>query len=241
MTTQLSPGALVREIRQYLGANVHLSGVEDSMLDDAALELARLACGVVMHRGNAEDRMVAHEEMACPHCGGSGHKDDVQPAAHPNEEIPLPLDYLLGHQHGLEWAARLAEAVDPRTNDWLYDCPHELAKAMRKGPEMPVAAPSAAALDVLAERRRQIESEGWTAEHDDANETGDMARAAACYAIVAADYPADDVAILRFWPWLDTWWKPADRRRNLIKAGALVLAEIERLDRAAARKEAGHA
>ena len=40
-----APGALVREIRQYLGANVHLCGVEDSMLDDAALELARIVLG----------------------------------------------------------------------------------------------------------------------------------------------------------------------------------------------------
>jgi hypothetical protein len=34
----------------------------------------------------------------------------------------------------------------------------------------------------------------------------------------------------------DEWWKPTNRRRDLVKAGALILAEIERLDRAAGIK-----
>jgi hypothetical protein len=49
----------------------------------------------------------------------------------------LPLDYLQGHKDGLEWAAQLAEANHPQTGDWLYDDPIELAKAIRKGPDMP--------------------------------------------------------------------------------------------------------
>lgn len=49
----------------------------------------------------------------------------------------LPLDYLQGHKDGLEWAAQLAEANHPQTGDWLYDDPLELAKAIRKGPDMP--------------------------------------------------------------------------------------------------------
>lgn len=48
----------------------------------------------------------------------------------------LPLDYLQGHKDGLEWAAQLAEANHPQTGDWLYDDPIELAKAIRKGPDM---------------------------------------------------------------------------------------------------------
>ena len=51
----------------------------------------------------------------------------------------LPLDYLQGHKDGLEWASRLAEANHPQTGDWLYDDPLELAKAIRKGPDMPEA------------------------------------------------------------------------------------------------------
>ena len=55
----------------------------------------------------------------------------------------LPLDYLQGHKDGLEWDAQLAEANHPETGDWLYDDPIELAKAIRKGPDMPPAQPVA--------------------------------------------------------------------------------------------------
>lgn len=84
-----------------------------------------------------------------------------------------------------------------------------------------------AAADVLAERRRQVEAEGWTQEHDGLHSTQELAFAAACYATADAGDPPPAV-----WPWHLSWWKPTDRRRNLVKAGALILAEIERLDRA---------
>ncbi|MCI8048167.1 DUF551 domain-containing protein [Klebsiella pneumoniae] len=62
-------------------------------------------------------------------------------AAMESESECLPLDYLQGHKDGLEWAAQLAEANHPETGDWLYDDPIELAKAIRKGPDMPPAQP----------------------------------------------------------------------------------------------------
>lgn len=58
-----------------------------------------------------------------------------------SESVELPLDYLQGHKDGLEWAAQLAEANHPETGDWLYDDPIELAKAIRKGPDMPPSQP----------------------------------------------------------------------------------------------------
>ncbi|HBS0179200.1 TPA: DUF551 domain-containing protein [Klebsiella pneumoniae] len=58
-----------------------------------------------------------------------------------SESVELPLDYLQGHKDGLEWAAQLAEANHPETGDWLYDDPIELAKAIRKGPDMQPAQP----------------------------------------------------------------------------------------------------
>ena len=58
-------------------------------------------------------------------------------AAMDSEPEYLPLDYLQGHRDGLEWSARLAESNHPQTGDWLYDDPIELAKAIRKGPDMP--------------------------------------------------------------------------------------------------------
>lgn len=60
-------------------------------------------------------------------------------AAMDSEPECLPLDYLQGHKDGLDWASQLAEANHPDTGDWLYDDPIELAKAIRKGPDMPPA------------------------------------------------------------------------------------------------------
>lgn len=95
---------------------------------------------------------------------------------------------------------------------------------------------TAAARDVLAERKRQVEAEGWTPEHDDQHTLGEMAMAAAAYAL--PQKPAGFIG--QIWPWGRQWWKPSrDPRRNLVKAGALILAEIERLDRAARAAEAG--
>ncbi len=103
-----------------------------------------------------------------------------------------------------------------------------------------------AAHDVLAERRRQIEAEGWTPEHDDTYAGGEMAFAAASYVIgVSTLTGAVSKGKLSFpwayriWPrtWDLKWWKPSDRRRNLVKAGALIIAEIERLDRRSAPSE----
>jgi hypothetical protein len=91
------------------------------------------------------------------------------------------------------------------------------------------AAPSPAARDVLAERRRQVEAEGWTAAHDDAHGFGVMARAAACYAL----HDRVNVNGWEAWPWAAEWWKPDFGRGDFVKAGALILAEIERIDRAA--------
>lgn len=94
-------------------------------------------------------------------------------------------------------------------------------------------------LDVQAERRRQITAEGWTPEHDDEHADGQMAQAAGCYALhaggIGTDWPdgRQNGAAL-FWPWDRDSWKPTTPRRDLVKACALGLAEIERLDRVAA-------
>ena len=93
---------------------------------------------------------------------------------------------------------------------------------------------SAAARDVLAERQRQINDEGWTPEHDDEHNQGELAVAAACYAF-HANREASKCA--HSWPWQMAWHKPTNERRDLVKAGALILAEIERLDRAEQAKQ----
>lgn len=93
-------------------------------------------------------------------------------------------------------------------------------------------------LDVQAERRRQVEAEGWTPEHDDEHACDEIAAFACFYAMppAARDWDTSSTgygdtlgeAIL------PEGWEPktGDRRRELVKAAALILAEIERLDRA---------
>lgn len=76
-------------------------------------------------------------------CGEASYLASMALAAMDSESECLPLDYLQGHKDGLELAAQLAEANHPETGDWLYDDPIELAKAIRKGPDMPPAQPAA--------------------------------------------------------------------------------------------------
>lgn len=106
-----------------------------------------------------------------------------------------------------------------------------------------------AAQDVLAERERQISKEGWDSDHDDEHSDGSLAIVAAIYALLST-YSARDrkqhIKIFRegiangitslideLWPrsWDRHWFKPKNPRRDLVRAGALILAEIERLDR----------
>lgn len=96
---------------------------------------------------------------------------------------------------------------------------------------------SDAILNVINERQRQINAEGWTPKHDDKHTDGALALAASCYAYVAAiQSPGSGMSYkdwpkLKFWPWDEEWWKPTDPRRDLVKAAALIIAEIERIDR----------
>lgn len=113
-----------------------------------------------------------------------------------------------------------------------------------------------AARDVLAERLRQVEKEGWTTKHDDEHYTGEIAYAAICYLTNAAvTAKMFGLGILTYaecvergasipkpevWPWETEWWKPSGQRRDLVKAAALIIAEIDRIDRAAIRLETSH-
>jgi hypothetical protein len=81
---------------------------------------------------------------------------------------------------------------------------------------------------IAAERKRQVEAEGRTSAHDDEHDSGELANAAVTYAKQAyigatAPLPANDR-----WPWDEEWWKPSSPIRMLVKAGALIAAEIDR-------------
>jgi hypothetical protein len=94
---------------------------------------------------------------------------------------------------------------------------------------------------IAAERQRQIDQEGWTPEHDDQHRAGELGQAAACYAdpgretrprwVEGISGRMARAAIPLRWPWEYGSWKPTpdDRLRELVKAGALIAAEIDRL------------
>lgn len=165
--------------------------------------------------------------LPCPFCGGTAERI----------EIEEPGDNFGGTCIG----CRRCGACGPVH----FDRKENLVSSWNDRPPLP----SRAARDVLDERARQIDEEGWTPEHDDQHDKGEMADAAAAYAHVAAmpdrwrKYVSGIYSILNdqmlrdLWPdgWPTSWWKPTDPRRDLVKAGALILAEIERLDRAAAK------
>ncbi len=89
--------------------------------------------------------------------------------------------------------------------------------------------------EIAAERKRQIEVEGWTEAHDNEHAEGELGRGGACYALLAFNPNRFHMGYLPgWWPFQTDWWKPKDPRRNLVRAAALIVAEIERLDRAPA-------
>lgn len=112
--------------------------------------------------------------------------------------------------------------------------------------------PADGAQRIARERVRQVEREGWSADHDDAHGRGELLDAAMCYLVAAqaADFGPTCVTYdggyrpgegtPRDWPWHPDWWKPSeDPARNLEKAGALIAAEIDRRQRAADEEAPG--
>lgn len=108
---------------------------------------------------------------------------------------------------------------------------------------------------IAVERKHQIEKHGWSPDHDDTHDDGDLAWAAICYAapgpVFKRNVYANGVTFCDPWPWHEgddrrpadgsvilnpDAYSPKVRRKLLVKAAALIVAEIERLDRASAAK-----
>jgi hypothetical protein len=88
------------------------------------------------------------------------------------------------------------------------------------------------ALDVLAERGRQVEREHCDSARDDQYKNYELVHAAVAYAGWTEAYPLEGHPPPQ-WPssWSPKHWKPKDRRRDLVRAAALLIAEIDRIDR----------
>ena len=83
---------------------------------------------------------------------------------------------------------------------------------------------------ITTERKRQVNVEGWTPAHDAAHRHNELLQAAICYITTVENNTGTNLQEPNGWPWEFSWWKPsADPIRNLVKAGALIAAEIDRL------------
>nr|WP_238925134.1 hypothetical protein [Achromobacter insuavis] len=214
--------------------------------------VTKKTCYALMHDGAVIATLAGPESQAnaaiiarmlaapsCPTCNDQGAVGNILTAE------PCPACAANGVSRvEADAVKRLRDAIEGECGGTWISEKQAIAVLAQLGRSAPAAgdALTAAARDVLAERQRQRQQEGWTDERDDEYDLGELASAAAAYARYAALQTAtDDPHPLRrplvdLWPWDAAWWKPGAARRNLEKAGALVLAEIERLDRAAQRK-----
>lgn len=132
-----------------------------------------------------------------------------------------------------EWHLEPEPEMDGANSEVYESLVRHVANALRAA--TPPPAVTSHGIEVIArERQRHFEVEGWTPDHDDEHVHGELAVAAACYAVEHTDasvrYPDDDPEGSG-WPWGERWWKPKGELRNLARAGALIAAEIDRLER----------
>ncbi len=95
---------------------------------------------------------------------------------------------------------------------------------------------SAGLEDVIGERIRQVAKEGYTPSHDDEHGDSSLSIAAACYAMPPGMRQMTELSCPWGWPWEPAHWKPKGRRQDLVRAAALILAEIDRIDRKEGKK-----
>ncbi|HAX2509515.1 TPA: ead/Ea22-like family protein [Escherichia coli] len=137
-----------------IDSECHVAELEEALRDKQALleaseqriaELESLAALQLTRKSLVVPDEMTPKQASRSYCGEvRGYRDgwnacraamlQAEPVSNSDE---LPLDYLQGHKDGLEWAAQQAEANHPQTGDWLYDDPIDLARAIRKGPDMP--------------------------------------------------------------------------------------------------------
>lgn len=104
---------------------------------------------------------------------------------------------------------------------------------------------------IAEERERQVSQERWTAEHDDRHKENQLLNAAGCYIqhvigrgwllgsplLDALSHIKNGKSLYRKeprprdWPWAKRWWKPKGKIEDLVRAGALIAAEIDRIQR----------
>jgi NTP pyrophosphatase (non-canonical NTP hydrolase) len=242
----------------------HPGGIDDWTVSDWAVAMAGEAgevCNAVKKLNRIETDCASRNEA------GRHFESAEQAVAAIAAELADTLLYLdlLAARLGIDLAAAVVEKFNATSRNYGFPerLPAQGQAPAGPGPQAGAGhylgldrAPGQAIDDIAAERRRQIEAEGWTPEHDDTHDKGEMAAAASMYALntvaVHEGLRSSLTQAFRFfWPWWvnrdlsqrrsagPRWstpeaqaWKPKDPRRDLVRAGALIVAEIERLDRA---------
>lgn len=80
--------------------------------------------------------------------------------------------------------------------------------------------------EITKERKRQIEAEGYDSGHNAEHEADEFTNAAVSYLLCSMGFTEEGI---HYWPWSHENWKPKDKMRNLVRAGALIAAAIDRL------------
>ncbi|EGF4701486.1 DUF550 domain-containing protein [Escherichia coli] len=180
---------------------------------------------------------IASEQVRCEHAAWSqatfGGVGPVGPLKHLSKELAKLFRKITNSEIDAEGNAHVV--LSPADSLLINNARIALASleaAEKRIAELEARAFNPAILDVIAERQRQQSVEGWMPEHDDEHCNGELAMAAVCYINETGTVNRNGGKPWG-WPWDASWWKPNARRRNLVKAGALILAEIERIDRAA--------
>ena len=219
--------ALLDELEAAEALNKHL---------ELAIRKAEGCSEALRRKTEAAEKRIAEQQsaiiapgiMRCAGCGFVLTKNSINMAAGTitaGDSKTEPCPNGCGPLWPVTWKEQALQMRDD-SEQWFI----ELQQAKNRIAELEGGAFNPAILDVVAERQRQQSVEGWTPEHDNAYQNSELADAAACYAIHAHNQGFSTPA---HWPWSPDWWKQSGARRDLVKAGALILAEIERIDRAA--------
>ena len=196
------------------------NGTHHNALDDARAQAEAAVCALRDLRAYViKATLEIGDELVrfCPHCGSVGEVEAAYRNCCPDGAAARYMPKSIAEQCRSTFKLAISAASST---------PSKIAGAEKSQN----AVHTKAAHDVLAERRRQVEVEGRMPERDDKYGNEELGHAAACYVLYGDPDCQPDL-----WPWPRHWWKPRDHRTNLVRAGALVLAEIERLDRAALR------
>ncbi|EMQ9351110.1 hypothetical protein WI371_001455 [Salmonella enterica] len=209
-------------------------------LDDDDAKILKVLKQVLASLGAEPVAWTDEQELRDVEKNGFGYLftvNPITPHADPRRVIklfavpPVPGVYddvlnIIGLLENNEWAEHCAGTV---LGSLLESEITRLVGMAQSAPSESVSQPLTDALrDVIAERQRQISVKGWTPEHDDTYTCGELAAAAISY--------IEPMEAESYWPadWHDDSFRPSDERRNLVKATALLLAELERLDRISA-------